>query len=353
MLFPGFGDRLRVPARFVMMTILAVAIAAGIALIRLTASSPRTVRVAMAVLVLAAITADSWMFTPMPSVPAFVELPGRVPDSAAVLELPLGNVGHDIAAVFRSIAHGRHVVNGYSGYDPPHYRVLRPGLDERDDSVLTTLTKFAATVVIIARSDDPGGGLAAFVARHDGAVRLEGTGSHTMYLLSRPPPGNNAGNVDDVGRVESVERTPGRSLPVRGATFNLGTFDLHAVTDGDPETVWATPKPQRGGEEILIELEETGSVSGVSLSTGPPLEGYPRSLAVATSIDGRSWEEAWTGGMAGPVVEGILRDPRAAEGRIAFAARPARFIRLRQLGAHPDSGWFIAELRVYGSLTGG
>ena len=157
MLFPGFGDRLRVPARFVMMTILAVAIAAGIALIRLTASAPRAVRVAATILVLVAITADSWTFTcPMPAVPPFVELPGTVPESAAVLELPLGNVGTDIAAVYRSVAHGHPVVNGYSGYEPPHYRVLKPGLGERDDSVLTALTKSAPIVVMIAREDDPG-----------------------------------------------------------------------------------------------------------------------------------------------------------------------------------------------------
>jgi hypothetical protein len=343
MLFPGFGDRLRAPARFVMMTILAVAVAAGIALIRLTASSPRSVRLAITVLVLVAITADSWTFTPMPSVPPFVELPSRVPGSAAVLELPLGNAGNDIAAVYRSIAHGRAVVNGYSGYEPPHYRVVKTGLGDRDDSVLTTLTKFAAIVVIIAKSDDPGGGLGAFV-EHAGAVRLEGTATHAMYLLS--PSGPNAG-------AGSVTLAFDRSLPIRDATFNLGAFDLKAVTDGDPDTVWATPKPQHGGEEIVIELEASGSVSGVSLSTGPPLEGYPRSLAVATSIDGRNWQEAWTGGMAGPAVEGILRDPRAAESRIGFPARPARFIRLRQLGAHPDYGWFIAELKVYGSLTGG
>ena len=347
MLFPGFGDRLRVPARFVMMTILAVAVAAGIALIRLTASSPRSVRVAMTVLVLVAITADSWTFTcPMPSVPALIELPSRVPDSAAVLELPLGNVGSDIAAVYRSIAHGRPVVNGYSGYEPPHYRVLKAGLGERDDSVLTTLTKSAAIVVIIARSDDPGGGLASFVERHGGAVRLEGTATHAMYLLSPSGPSEGVGSV---ARARAIDR----SLPIRDATFNLGAFDLKGVTDGDPDTVWATPKPQRGGEEIVIELEAAGSVSGVSLSTGPPLEGYPRSLAVATSIDRQNWDEVWTGGMAGPSVEGILRDPRTAESRIGFPARPARFIRLRQLGAHPDYGWFIAELKVYGLPAGG
>jgi hypothetical protein len=340
MLFPGFDDRLRVPARFVMMTILAVAVAAGIALIRLTASASRTARAAFTIVMLVAIVADSWTFTnPMPSVPPFVELPNAVPASAAILELPLGNVGPDIAAVYRSIGHGHPVVNGYSGYDAPHYRVLKPGLGERDDSVLTTLTKFAPIVVMIAKVDDPGGGLAAFVGGHANAVRLDEAAGRALYLLPRLPVEQNVDHRFDT------------ALPIRNATFNGGAFDFKVVTDGNTETVWATPKPQRGGEEVVIELDAVRSVSGVSLSTGPPLEGYPRALAVATSTDGRNWDEVWAGGMAGPAVEGVLRSPRTVESRIGFAARPARFIRLRQLGAHPDYGWFIAELNVYGSLA--
>ena len=156
MLFPGYDERLRVPSRFVMMTILAVAIAAGIALLRLTARTSSSRRAACVGVVLLAIVADSWTFDlPMPAAPPLVALPDAVPASAAVLELPLGNVGPDIAAVYRSIGHGRPVVNGYSGYEPPHYRVLRAALAERDDSVLTTLTKFAPIAVVIARDSDP------------------------------------------------------------------------------------------------------------------------------------------------------------------------------------------------------
>jgi hypothetical protein len=143
---------------------------------------------------------------------------------------------------------------------------------------------------------------------------------------------------------------PDQTLTIRRAAFNLGTFDLQIVTDGNPDTVWATPKPQRGGEEIVVELDDVKSVAGVSLSTGPPLEGYPRQLEIATSIDGQTWEAAWTGGMAGPAIEGILRNPRTAESRVAFATRSARFVRIRQLGMHPESGWFIAELKIFGLL---
>jgi hypothetical protein len=339
MLLPGYDARLRVPARFVMVTILAVAIAAAIALLRLTATASQARRTAVTAAVLAAIVADSWTFTlPMPEVPPFVELPAAVPASAAVLELPLGNVGPDIAAVYRSIGHGRPVVNGYSGYEPPHYRVLRPALGEQDDSVLTALTKFAPLAVLIAPEDD---GALNFVGRHAGAVRLANTATHSVYLL--PLVAADAG--------PSHAGSFARPLTIRTATFNLGGFDLSAVTDADGETVWATPKPQHGREEIVIELSEDDEVSGVSLSTGPPLEGYPRWLAVDTSVDGKVWEERWSGAMGGPTVEGILRDARAADSRIPLAPKPARYVRLRQLRAHPEIGWFIAELRVFGSVT--
>jgi hypothetical protein len=339
MLLPGFGDRLRVPARFVMMTIFTISIAAGMALIRLTASAPRAARIAITALVLLAITADSWTFTcPMPAVPSLPGLPAGIPASAAVVELPLGNVGPDIAAVYRSVGHGHPVVNGYSGYEPPHYRVLRLGLAEGDDSVLTVLTKVGPLVAVIARTDDPGGGLAAFVERHTGVVRLERSDTRSVYLLPQA----------DAVSVEAADHVP---LSIRDATFNHGTFDLKTVTDGNPETVWSTPTFQRGDEEIVIELQAPGRVSGLTLSTGAPLEGYPRSLAIATSIDGNAWEDVWMGGTAGATVEGILRDPRAAESRINFAAKRARFIRIRQQGRQPAYGWFIAELKVYGSLT--
>jgi hypothetical protein len=123
------------------------------------------------------------------------------------------------------------------------------------------------------------------------------------------------------------------------------------VTDGNLETAWSTPKAQQGGEELVLELDGQHSVTGVSLSTGPPLEAFPRWLAVAVSIDGERWDEVWNGGMAGPFVEAVLRDPRTAEGRLAFAAKAARFVRLRQLRADPYAGWMIAELKVYGSAA--
>ena len=336
MLLPGFDERLRVPSRFVMMTILAVAVAAGIALVRLTARSPRSVRIVATVLVLVAITADSWTFTlPMPTVPTLIQLPSAVPATAAVLELPLGNVGPDIAAVYHTIGHGHPVVNGYSGYEPPHYRAIKLGLEARDDSVLTRLTMFAPLAVIVTH-DDPGGNWAMFVEQHVGAVRLEQTPDYTLYLLPASP-------ADD--------RPLDSALPIRSATSNVPGFDLKVVTDGNVKTTWGTPMAQRGDEEIVLELDDVRVVSGLSLSTGPAVQNFPRALTVSTSLDGRDWHDVWTGGTAGAVLGGVLKDPRTVESRIRFAATSARFVRLRELRAHHECPWTIAELTVNGSAS--
>src|SRR5205085_1944562 len=147
----------------------------------------------------------------------------------------------------------------------------------------------------------------AFVESHATAKRLEDTGGRAFYVLPSAP-------IDGYAYHGALT-----SLPIRSAAFNLGPFDVGVVTDGNPETVWATPKPQRGDEEIILELDGVHIVSGLSLATGSPMEGYPRELVVTTSVDGESWQASWSGGMAGAAVEGALRDPLMAEARIAFA----------------------------------
>jgi len=67
-------------------------------------------------------------------------------------------------------------------------------------------------------------------------VNAEDTASHRLFLLPAVP-------AD-----ENPDLRFNRTLPIRGATFNFGIFDLKAATDGNPETGWVTPKPQRGGE---------------------------------------------------------------------------------------------------------
>jgi hypothetical protein len=135
-----FGESIRVPSRFAMPAFLSLAIAGAIAYTRLTERA----RVRQAVLAIAAhhITLEVWskdipMFEPPRPWPNTFATIG----AASVLDLPLGDVNHDVAALFRASQIGLPTANGNSGYQPPHYEALRLATQERDETVLSALAE--------------------------------------------------------------------------------------------------------------------------------------------------------------------------------------------------------------------
>jgi hypothetical protein len=136
---PGF-DGLRVPARFGMIVVLMLAVLGGYgaaAVSRWRWGTPGLVALAIAFL------AESFV-RPFPingmgtlrdyaTPEARVYRPARAPavyqrlaqESDVVLaELPLGQPDYDIRAMFYSIVHHGRLLNGYSGFFPPHYGLL-------------------------------------------------------------------------------------------------------------------------------------------------------------------------------------------------------------------------------------
>lgn len=136
---PGF-DGLRVPARFNMIAVLMLAILGGYG--AAVVSRWRWATPALAI-VTTAFFAES-LVRPFPinglgalrdyaTPDARVYRPGRAPaayrrladESGVVLaELPLGQADYDIRAMFYSMVHKARLINGYSGFFPPHYGLL-------------------------------------------------------------------------------------------------------------------------------------------------------------------------------------------------------------------------------------
>jgi hypothetical protein len=143
---PGF-DGLRVPARFNMIAVLMLAVLGGYgaaALSRWRWATPALV------LVTTAFFAES-LVRPFPinssgtlrdyaTPEARVYRPARAPavyrrlaqESGGVVlaELPLGQPDYDIRAMYYSIVHHARLVNGYSGFFPPHYGLLTLSLSD-------------------------------------------------------------------------------------------------------------------------------------------------------------------------------------------------------------------------------
>jgi len=277
-------ESLRIVARFWMVGTLCLAMAAAIGY-GWVAARLRTGGWALAVLLTAGVLADAWPRA-MPMAPAPVERLAleRRDDPAAILELPLGPMW-DAAATFRSIGHGRRVVNGVSGYDPPHYAPLQAGLVARDPTVLAALASFGPIDVILDNTQDPAGGLATYLEASPLVSRVRQDEARTLYRLMRVR-----------------WPTPGPALSAAGTETLAG--------------------------EVTIDLGSTQSISGVEIAAHRNLNAVPEQLVIETSSDRITWRSAWSGSTRGAILRAAALNPSDLRVTLNFETT-ARFVRMR------------------------
>lgn len=330
MVLPGF-DGLRVPPRFWMIGSLCLAVAAGLGFDRL---QPRRAgrRLVVAALLSGAIVAEGWLSEmPIASAPERWGEVEPADSERALLELPLGPEW-DAAATFRAAHHRRRVVNGVSGYDPPHYGLLQIGLNTQDPSVLLALASLGPLDVVVNGAADEDGRWARYVSSVPGAERALDDGTRTMYRMPH---------------VENPTRAMGAVWPIAGITSASGHDDaLRAAVDGDVRTQW-TSAPQIEGSSLVLDLGVSRTLAGVSVALGSSIGGYPRHLAVDLSLDGAGWITVWDGAGMGPAIAGIMRAPREARLALPFGERTARYVRLR-LTANAQASWTVADVGIHG-----
>jgi hypothetical protein len=201
---PGFGG-LRAPARFFMVSVLMLAILGGCGAAALTRWRRGPIVVgALGLLLLVEslslpFTVNGVTPTPGYSPPeARVYRPGRAPNiykevarqpaEAVLAELPLGLPDFDLRAIFYSTVHWRPLLNGYSGFFPPHYGSLATALSDVPrfpDIALEALRAHGATHVIVHEGiylGDRGASTSAAL-RERGAIELYREGSSVLLRL--------------------------------------------------------------------------------------------------------------------------------------------------------------------------
>jgi hypothetical protein len=334
MRLPLFGDGVRVPARFAMPAILTLAAAGALAFARLRLSGParRAAVVALAV----GIVADVWMRDlPLRAVPEAWTLPdvGRF---AAVAELPMeGDLFAETAAMLRATGHGRPVVNGNSGYDPPEYWALRVAAEEHDWSALRAYTSEGPLLIAIERVRDKGGRVEGEIRALADAHYLSADAGWTFFELSRtpePPP------------------CAAEQIPVVAARDNQGAVDVKMLTDADPMSRWLTRDDQTEGDMLELDLGRVARPCDIRLSLGMIAHVYPRDLSVAASVDGVHWDEIFRGRTAAETIRGATAHPRDIWVDIAPTREAsARYIRLRLNAAQPHLPWVVAAVVVKGT----
>lgn len=323
---PGF-DGMRVPARLWMVSVLGLAVAAAFVVARIDARRVRRAIVAAASL---GMLLDAW-----PRAFPVVAAPGtRVTSGSARARLGLPLHEAETETMYGAIPQGRRVFNGYSGYSAPQHAALRYLLERHDPTILARLAATEPIEVIVESAGDSDGAWNAFVQRHPGARKTDTGPDWTAYELS----------------------ASGAAAPpdVRGAAIRIAAIattdnapHINAVLDGDLHTRWHT-QPQRGDETITVDLERPQRVEAVVLCLGAYAGQFPREIQVDASTDGVTWSPVYAGGTALHTYDAALRSPREVPIALPVRHDAVRFLRLRQTGSEPRTGWTIVELRVIG-----
>ena len=331
LLLPGY-ESFRVPARFWMLVTICLSTLAGLAFARLVPATSRRQRLAFG-LVTVGVLVDAWVVFPTVTAPTRSDTLDRA--EGTVLELPLGNRNRDVAAMLRSVNHGQALVNGYSGYRPPHYPALAYGLERGDDEVLRVLSAYGVRFVRIDRDYDGAPRYERYVAAYSGARLVAGDAGGVLYEMTSsatmPEPAAYGDPVEIVGVSANVD----------------SDFVEHAI-DGSRISRWETG-PQRPGHEIQVELAAAQPLGAVITKLGPYISDFPREVTVELSSDGSRWQEVWSGPTDVLALAGALREPLDVPVVIPLGGRVAKHVRLRSTSSDPEFYWSIAELSVLGS----
>jgi hypothetical protein len=323
---PGF-ENLRVPARFATLLVLCQCVLLAFAVARWL---PRLARPQIVVALLAiGLIADGYVRLRVEPVPApGPQWPAEV---AAVVELPTITDNDDLGPIYRSMFHGRPIINGYSGYYPPHYLPLVFSIRDRQFSALPEVAHGQSIGIAVNRSSGDAATAEAILGRMSGVSRLASDDRWSTYVMqSRMPPGDR----------------PGDRLPIKSISANRHNEDVNRMTDGRIETAWASGRSQVGDEEVLVDLGSEQSIGGIVLGMGAFSFGYPRDIVIDVSFDRLEWRPAWAGQTAVKAVHAALTNPFVVPLTIDVGAIKGRYLRMHQVGSEDGIPWWIAELSV-------
>jgi hypothetical protein len=187
---PGFNS-VRVPARMAVIQILAASILCAFVVTRL-APRPGRRGTLLAAGLSAVLAADGWFSVNIVAAPP---PPPVALGADLVLELPTRGWAEDVAAMYRGMAHGRPVVNGYSGYPAPHYELLLRDLRAGCFESMEALRRGRSLDIVIWRADpDAGRILDALTSQWPAAPR---EGADRAIVVRVPSAQDRAGTAHD------------------------------------------------------------------------------------------------------------------------------------------------------------
>ncbi len=358
---PGFKG-LRAPGRFVVPAVLGMSVLLALALTALrTKMKNRTVGAAVGAAAAVLLVLD-YAFVPVPlvmaetaeTVPAIYREVKRLPPEAVLIELPMpewdGEEHEEAIPTYRSIFHGRRIVNGYSGYAPPAYRIVREAMERFPERRTFDLLENLAVGYLLVHT--------AEYRAEKGRETVERLKEETRRAtLIAEADGDFLYRIEPYRKVHEDEAPipppPPRMIGGRTQWKVEARLNPHLAglaIDGDPKTAWSTGYPQSAGDFFSVDLGRRERFSRLELLLERNPLDFPRSFAVDVSVDGVSWSEverddAYFPDVAADMVEDFSRYVVPA----IFPEVEARYVRVRLNGGHPYRHWSIAELVLRGN----
>jgi hypothetical protein len=177
---PGV-DSIRVPARAWMAAALCLAILVGFGTLAVITRFPRYRRT-IVFAIAALIVVEGWFADGIAEVPALT-LERAIPRGALALDLPMDEGYWNALPQYRGVLLGYRTINGFSGYEPPHFRPLRHRIAELSPTALDSYRRVEDLYVIVRPGELPL--VVQWVAHLPGAELLFAEAGVQLYRLPR------------------------------------------------------------------------------------------------------------------------------------------------------------------------
>ncbi len=365
---PGFKG-IRVPSRYAVFVILAVAALAGWGVDLLGRRiKPRALKLTLAALLLLALNAEYlsipqrlMAFPVGQDIPPTYQWLAEQKEDYALVEVPMaGDVYHDSGYMYFSLFHHKKIMNGYSGFLPPTAIFVRELFQDYPSRVTLDLLQDLGVkyVVFHAHRLRP---LRAQLAR-DRMKEVCGDALKEVktftYRLRRPTALDAYLGDDTVYEVlprRDKPYSPGPEEEVPAGSWrvesNLNPGLLEKLKDGRLDTAWTSGRPKNREEVLNLDFGQPLALSRISLTPGMAVADAAGTLVAYGSADGKEWVEATPGFSAGGYFRSLLRDPRHPLQDVFFSGSAVRYVRICQTGKSSEWAWSVAEMKVFRRLN--